>query len=171
MTEPASGNQSEVVTVIDLADEVIAALPRSQVKREGHTYRVTYVLVFNSRGEILVQQRTDSKDWCPGMFDLAAGGIIQYDESYELSARCELAEELGVEAELVGHFDVFYDDLAAPVRNRNWGRVFSCVDDGPFTLQPEEVAAVEFMSVESALALDPATVTPDTRQVLIAYSL
>ena len=171
MSFTCQGGPHEIVSVIDLEDNTVGGLPRRQVKGEGHTYRVTYILVFNQAGEILVQRRTDSKDWCPGYFDFAAGGIIQFDESYDLSAARELEEELGIEAELVSHFDVFYDDLAAPVKNRNWGRVYSCVHEGPFRLQPEEVASVAFMSVEDALAMDPDTVTPDTRQVLIAYTL
>ncbi len=161
----------EIVTVIDLADSVIDARPRKEVKKHGYTYRVTYILVFNSLGEVLVQKRTNTKDWCPGRFDLAAGGIIQFDESYELSAQRELKEELGIEPPLTSHFDLFYDDLVAPVKNRNWGRVFSCVHEGPFVLQRDEVASVEFMTVSDALSLDIELVTPDTRQVLIAYNL
>ncbi len=161
----------EIVTVIDLADNVVDALPRPVVKGRGYTYRVTYVLVFNQAGEILVQARSDTKDWCPGRYDLAAGGIIQHGESYELSARRELKEELGISPRLTGHFDLFYDDLKSPVRNRNWGRVFSCVHEGPFRLQAEEVTSAEFMSVDSALALDPDRVTPDTRHALIAYRM
>ncbi|MGB5705726.1 MAG: NUDIX domain-containing protein [Arenicellales bacterium] len=159
----------EIVTIIDLADSVVDARPRREVKKQGFTYRVTYILVFNSSGQILVQKRTDTKDWCPGRFDLAAGGIIQFNESYELSARRELMEELGIEPPLNSHFNLFYDDLVAPIKNRNWGRVFSCIHEGPFELQADEVASVEFMSVSEALSLDIETVTPDTRQVLIAY--
>ena len=161
----------EIVTIIDLADSVVDARPRKEVKQQGYTYRVTYILVFNSSGDILVQKRTDTKDWCPGRYDLAAGGIIQFDESYEVSAQRELKEELGIAPALTSHFDLFYDDLVAPIKNRNWGRVFSCVHDGPFTLQEDEVAAAEFMSVSDALLLDLDSVTPDTRQVLIAYHL
>ena len=171
MNVAGGGNPPEIVTVIDLADNVVDALPRPVVKGRGYTYRVTYILVFNQAGEILVQARSDTKDWSPGLFDLAAGGIIQQGESYELSARRELEEELGISPSLTGHFDLFYDDLKSPVRNRNWGRVFSCVHEGPFRLQPEEVVSAEFMSVDSALALDPDRVTPDTRQVLIAYRM
>ena len=171
MNVPDEAKPPEIVTVIDLADNVIDALPRSVVKGRGYTYRVTYILVFNRAGEILVQTRSDTKDWCPGRYDLAAGGIIQPGESYELSARRELKEELGISPPLTGHFDLFYDDLKSPVRNRNWGRVFSCEYEGPFRLQPEEVVSAEFMSVDRALALDPDRVTPDTRHVLIAFRM
>jgi 8-oxo-dGTP pyrophosphatase MutT (NUDIX family) len=161
----------ETVTIIDLADKIIDAKPRTEVKKQGYTYRVTYTLVFNSTGEILVQKRTDTKDWCPGRLDLAAGGIVQYDENYQLSAERELMEELGVAPPLTRRFKVFYDDITAPIKNRNWGMVYSCVHNGPFELQADEVASTEFMPVADAFALDPVIVTPDTRQVLIAYLL
>ena len=163
--------ETEIVTIIDLSDKVVDARPRPDVKREGLTYRVTYILVFNGQGEVLVQKRTDSKDWCPGRYDLAAGGIIQFDEDYDLSAKRELAEELGISPPLTAHFDLFYDDIVAPVKNRNWGRVYSCRHEGPFVLQEEEVAEARFMPVDDALAIDRDLVTPDTRQVLISYLL
>lgn len=161
----------EVVSIIDLQDNTLRGEPRPEVKKTGLTYRVTYILVFNAAGDVLVQQRADIKDWCPGKYDLAAGGIVQYDEGYDLSAQRELEEELGITPPLIGHFDLFYDDLVAPIKNRNWGRVYSCLHEGPFKLQQEEVASAEFMSVEAALALDPESVTPDTRQVLIAWKM
>lgn len=161
----------EIVTIIDLADRVVEARPRPEVKKVGYTYRVTYILVFNQAGQLLVQERTDSKDWCPGHFDLAAGGIIQFDESYDISAERELQEELGISPQLKYHFELFYDDIPAPIKNRNWGRVYSCVHEGPFRLQADEVASATFMPVEEALALAPERVTPDTRQVLVAYLL
>ncbi len=161
----------ESVTIVDLADHEVGHLPRGVVKGQGYTYRVTYILVFNRAGDLLVQKRSDTKDWCPGYFDLAAGGIVQEGETYDLSASRELEEELGVRSELVGHFALFYDDLNARVHNRNWGQVYSCVHEGPFRLQPEEVVSVQFMPVDKALAMEVDRVTPDTRQVLIAYCM
>lgn len=161
----------EIVTIINLADNIVGAVPRAQIKQTGLTYRVTYILIFNAAGEVLVQQRAESKDWCPGRFDLAAGGIVQFDESYALCAQRELEEELGIKPPLSSPFDFFYDDLSAPIKNRNWGRVFCCIHEGPFRLQAEEVAATEFMRVDKALMLAPDSVTPDTRQVLIAQQM
>ncbi len=161
----------EIVTIIDLADQVVESRPRPEIRKFGLTYRVTYILVFNSAGEVLIQKRTDTKDWCPGRYDLAAGGIIQFDESYPLSAERELEEELGISPPLKAEFSLFYDDIVAPVKNRNWGWVYSCIHEGPFLLQPEEVAEAEFVTIEKALSLPAEQVTPDTRQVLTAYLL
>ena len=162
---------SEKVAIVNGRDTVVGAATRAEMRATGMTYRVTYVLVFSSDGRLLVQRRTESKDWCPGALDLAAGGVVLAGESYEHSARRELQEELGVNANLHREFDAWFEDLRSSPPNRNWGRAFTCTHDGPFTLQPEEVAFAEFMPVEQALALDPAQVTPDTRQVLLSWLL
>ena len=164
----------EIVSIVDCADSVTGALPRAQVRRRGVIYRVTYILVFNAAGEILVQRRTQSKDLYPGLLDLAAGGVVCEGEAYAQCAARELGEELGVAAPLTDHFALWFED-AAPTPpgppKRSWGRVFSCVHEGPFTLQASEVASAEFMAVDAALGLAVARVTPDSRQALVAYLL
>ena len=161
----------EIVSIINPSDSVIGAVPRAEMRRRGLVYRVNYILVFNAAGEILAQRRTDTKDLYPGLLDLAAGGVVRAGESYELSAARELEEELGVSPPLTAHFNLWFEDATrAPVK-RSWGRVFSCVHDGPFSLQAEEVVSVEFMPVDAALGIDIARVTPDSRQALVAYLL
>ena len=162
---------AEIVSIIDSSDTVIDALPRDEMRRRGLMYRVNYILVFNLAGEILVQRRTDSKDLYPGLLDLAAGGVVCAGESYELSAARELKEELGISAPLTTRFDLWFEDTTQTPAKRNWGRVFSCVCDGPFSLQASEVVSVEFMPVDDALGIDTARVTPDSRQALVAYLL
>ena len=162
---------AEIVSIVDCTDSVTGALPRPQMRRRGLIYRVNYILVFNPAGEILVQRRTDDKDQYPGLLDFAAGGVVLEGEGYESSAARELAEELGVSAPLTPHFHLWFEDTAVTPAKRSWGRVFSCVHDGPFSLQPTEVVSAEFMPVDAALAIDPGKVAPDSRQALVAYLL
>ncbi len=160
---------TEIVTIIDCSDSVTGELPRTEMRRRGLIYRVNYILVFNAAGEILVQRRTDSKDQYPGMLDLAAGGVVCAGESYECSAVRELEEELGLSVPLTTHFDLWFEDATCDPVKRSWGRVFSCVHEGPFVLQASEVVSVEFMAVKDALAAEQ--VTPDSHQTLVAYLL
>ena len=161
----------EIVTIVDSHDKVTDALPRAQMRRRALIHRVNYILVFNPAGEILTQRRTMQKDLYPGLTDLAAGGVVLAGESYRDSAARELREELGVSPQITEHFALWFEDAAQTPPNRSWGRVFSCIHDGPFQLQESEVASVEFMPVQTALNLDAATVTPDSRQALLAYVL
>lgn len=163
--------ENETVVIVDGTDTVVDAMPRSTMRTQGTLHRVTYLLVFNSRGKLLVQTRTTTKDIFPGLLDFAAGGVVLAGETYPQSAERELHEELGIGVPLQYAFQLYFEDVHSLPRNRNWGWVYTCVCDGPFTLQKEEVASAEFIEIEASLNIDPSRVTPDTRQVLLHYLL
>jgi 8-oxo-dGTP pyrophosphatase MutT (NUDIX family) len=131
-------SRDEMVAVVDRDNNVIASAARADMRRQGLIHRATYILVFSSSGELFVQERTMIKDIFPGFYDLCTGGVVLAGEDYELSALRELEEEIGVGgAELTNLFD-FYGEYAG---QKVWGRAFSCISDGPFTLQAEEVSS------------------------------
>ena len=99
----------------------------------------------------------------PGWWDAAAGGVLLAGEGYDASAAREAAEELGIEAvPLQAHFDFYHEDP----HNRLWGRVYTCVYEGPFRWQPEEVAEGLFVEVDDVLAGRYDPLTPDTLEAL-----
>lgn len=157
-------SSQEIIQIVDENNEEIAAMSRRLMREQNLIHRASYVLVFNSRDELFVQQRTVSKDIYPGYHDIAAGGVVLAGESYEESAERELAEELGIrDVSLVPCFDHYYEDE----RNRVWGRVFRCRHEGPFTLQPEEVAGGRFMPLNQVMALSQSEpFTPDGIEIL-----
>ena len=153
----------EIVTVVDAENRPVAELPRHRVRRENLPHRATFIFVFDRRGRLLVQRRTAIKDLYPSHYDLAAGGVVIAGESYEECAEREAAEELGiVDTPLEPEFDFYYEDE----RNRCFGRVFTCVHEGPFTLQAEEAESVAFHAVAPVLAGAVAPATPDTLAAL-----
>ena len=153
--------------IVDAQNRVVGAAPRWRMRRDNLIHRATYILVFNPRGELFVHQRTFTKDVYPGFYDIAAGGVVQAGESYDDSARRELAEELGItDRPLEPIFDTYWQDE----RCRVWGRVYRCIHDGPMVLQPEEIIGGGFLRPEAVLADLPAErLTPDGRQVLALY--
>ncbi len=156
----------ETVVVVDDRNREVGAVPRHVMRSKRLPHRATFILVFDPQGRLLVQKRTDSKDLYPGYFDLAAGGVVVAGESYDESAEREAAEELGIRGiPLERHFDFYFEDSG----NRCFGRVYSCVTEGPFRLQPEEVVSVEFRPVEDILAGTVEPVTPDTLEALQRY--
>jgi 8-oxo-dGTP pyrophosphatase MutT (NUDIX family) len=157
----------ETVAVVDEHNTVIGSAPRRVMREKGLIHRATYILVFDSRGRLFVQDRTMTKDIFPGFHDLCTGGVVLAGEGYEESARRELEEEIGVTgAELAFLFD-FYGEYAG---QRVWGRVFSCVSDGPFTLQPEEVTGGAFLEIDEVKRLmESGPCTPDSVCVFLRY--
>ncbi len=156
--------REESVLIVDAENRELGAVPRSEMRRRNLIHRAAYILVFNFRGELFVHKRTMGKDMYPGHYDIAAGGVVLAGESYEESAYRELAEELGViGTELNVHSDIYFEDAA----NRVWGRVFTCVHDGPLTLQVEEVESGAFLSLDDVVALTShKPFTPDSLVLL-----
>ncbi len=157
----------EIVVIVDDDNNIVGAAPRREMRAKCLPHRSTYILVFNSQGELYVQKRTSTKDVFPGYYDPATGGVVLAGESYEEGASRELAEELGIhDVPLTPLFTFYFADE----RTRVWGRVFTCVYDGAMVLQPEEVESGEFVPPAEVLRrAQTAPYTPDGLYVLRRY--
>jgi isopentenyldiphosphate isomerase len=155
---------AESIIIVDRKNRIIGTVARRIMRQQRLIHRASYILVFNVKGELFVQKRAATKDIYPGYWDLAAGGVVLAGESYEESARRELAEELGIKGgRLRCLFDQYYEDAD----NRVWGRIFACTHNGPFTLQAEEIENGFFMPLSTIVTLrQTEPITPDGVEVL-----
>lgn len=139
----------------DLYDTARRPTGQTMVRGEkppaGRFRLVVHVCIFNSQGRLLIQQRQRFKDGWPGLWDVSVGGGVTAGEDSRMGARRELAEELGLEADLselapvitttfTGGFDDFYI-------------LHMDLDPASLKLQPEEVQATRWASREEVLAL------------------
>jgi isopentenyldiphosphate isomerase len=161
------GAANEIVAIVDAHNREIGAVPRREMRAKNLLHRSTYILVFNARGEVYVQKRTMTKDVFPGYYDPATGGVVLAGESYEQGAIRELAEEMGIRnTPLTWLFDFYFADD----RTRVWGGAFSCIYDGPLTLQKEEVESVSLMTIDEILRrAEREQFTPDGLYVVRRY--
>jgi 8-oxo-dGTP pyrophosphatase MutT (NUDIX family) len=161
------GVENELVTIVDRENNEIGPLPRGEMRAGRLIHRASYILVFNSQGELYVQKRTLTKDVFPGYHDVVAGGVVAAGETYEECAERELEEELGISnVPLTPLFHFYYEDEHI----RLWGAAFSCVYDGEMILQEEEVESGAFMKVEELMNLpETEPFCPDSLYVLRRY--
>src|SRR5262249_2148180 len=87
----------EIFDVVNERDEVIGNRTRAEVHRLGLMHRAVHVLVFNSRGQVLLEKRSMSKVRQPGLWDSSASGHLDRGEAYDACAVRELREEIGLE--------------------------------------------------------------------------
>jgi 8-oxo-dGTP pyrophosphatase MutT (NUDIX family) len=165
--ESLMGAADEIVVIVDEHNQVVGAVPRIEMRAMRWLHRSTYVLVFNSRGELYVQKRTLTKDVFPGYFDVAAGGVVLAGETYEQGAERELEEEMGIRGVPLDRlFDFYFEDE----HTRLWGCAFSCIYDGAVVLQEEEVESGAFVPLSDILRrAETEPFTPDGMFVLRQY--
>lgn len=150
----------ERVAIVDESNHVIGSATRAEMRRDNLIHRATYVFVFDHEGRIYAQHRTLTKDVYPGYWDLAAGGVVLAGESYDVSAARELEEELGIRGVTLEPWGEFYFHDAG---SRVFGAAYSCLYEGPLTLQPEEVLSVERLTLDTVLSPRPDRgFTPDS---------
>jgi 8-oxo-dGTP pyrophosphatase MutT (NUDIX family) len=139
----------ELVDVVDDGNEVVGVAPRRTVRDENLQHRCTYVFLLNPDGKLYIHRRTDTKDVYPGFYDVGAGGVNGAGKKFEVCARRELEEELGVSAEPTFRF-LHRDDGPS---GRVWGGAFDVVWDGPIVWQPSEVVWGAFVTVDGVDAM------------------
>ena len=123
------------------------------LKRGDHTDRGYYlcvqVVVINSLGEILTQQRADSKPAFAGAWDLSVcGGVLMGETSQQAAAR-ELYEELGIRHDFTGVRPILC--VSFP---EGYTDVYVIRQDIPLkalTLQTEEVQDARWQSPEDII--------------------
>jgi isopentenyldiphosphate isomerase len=135
---------AELVDIVDDDDRVQRVVTRREM-RAGHLrHRSVGIIIWSTRGEVLVHRRADDKDVWPGRFDLAVGGVVASGETYDDAARRELVEEIGVAAPIRFVRRASYSDTEV----NEAARIYSVVSDGPFDFNDAEV--VEAFFVERA---------------------
>lgn len=115
---------TEWVDIVNEENEVIAQASREQMRAQCLRHRATYIVVHDGMGKILVQRRTETKDFLPGMLDATAGGVVQADEQLLESRASRSGRRVGIAGVPLSGARAFY------FRDKNCqclGALFSCV--------------------------------------------
>jgi len=87
----------EIFDIVNERDEVVGQNTRREVHARGLWHRAVHVLVFNARGEVLLQKRSMRKDIAAGKWDSSSSGHLDSGEDYDACAVREVREEIGLE--------------------------------------------------------------------------
>ncbi len=135
-------NQEEILIVVDEDDNILDYLPRSEVHAKNLLHRTISVVVFNSKGEIVLQRRSMGKDTYPGMLGNAAGGHVNQGESYDEAAKKEGEEELKRSLTLTQVGKTIIDDP----KHKTMTTIYKTIADGPFDFDKKEIDEIITMN-------------------------
>jgi isopentenyldiphosphate isomerase len=100
-------------------------------------HRAVHVLVFNARGQVFLQKRSQSKDTFPGAWDSSASGHVESGEDYETCVGRELREEIGLVPERAPQPLFKVSACAGTGQEFVW--VYRCEAEGPLELNADEI--------------------------------
>ncbi len=139
----------EIFDVVDEHDQVVGQAPRSVVHAQKRLHRAVHIFVLNTRGELLLQKRSATKDEYPLCYTSSASGHLSAGETYEMAAPRELEEELG----LSGRLEWLAKFSAGPETSQEHTVLYRTVTDAAPRIDPLEIAAATFHSLDEITAM------------------
>ncbi len=138
--------QEEILDLVDENDEVIGAMPRSEVYSKGlNNHRVINCFIKNSEGKLWTPRRQPTKRLFPNGLDFACGGHVSSGETYLEAFAKEMSEELNIDIT-----KVIYKELGfcSPLKDivSSFMRVYEIISDTAPDYNPEDYSGYAWLS-------------------------
>ncbi len=139
----------EFVVLVDQDDQKLGLMEKQQAHVAGLLHRAFSVFVFNSRGELMIQQRAASKYHSPTLWTNTCCSHPRDNETYEQAAHRRLEEEMGFDCELEYKFNFIYKaHLENDLIEHELDHVFIGTFDDEPKLNPDEVMAYRWVELD-----------------------
>jgi len=142
--------KEELVILVDENDQQVGLMPKIEAHEKALLHRAFSVFVFNSKKELMIQQRALHKYHSPGLWTNTCCSHQREGESNIDAGRRRLMEEMGFTVDLEESISFIYK---APFDNGLTEHEFDHILLGNFegepNLNPDEVAAWKWMSLEA----------------------
>jgi isopentenyl-diphosphate delta-isomerase len=141
--------KEERVILVNESDEALGNMEKMEAHRRGVLHRAFSIFIFNSRGEMLLQQRAFSKYHSGGLWTNACCSHPLPGENTAAAAERRLKEELGFQTPLEKIFDFVYQaEFDNGLTEHEFDHVFAGEYEGPLKKNPEEVNDVCYRQVD-----------------------
>ena len=139
----------EQVILVDEQDRPIGLMEKQAAHIGPHLHRAFSVFIFNSKGELLLQQRALSKYHSPGLWTNTCCSHPRAGETLEEATSRRLMEEMGMVCPIHEVYTFIY---MAPVgqglTEHEFDHVFIGQSDDIPAINTEEVASWKYMSIK-----------------------
>jgi isopentenyl-diphosphate delta-isomerase len=142
----------EQVILVDEQDNQIGLMEKIEAHQKALLHRAFSVFIFNSKGEMLLHQRSLKKYHCGGMWTNACCSHPRSGEATIDAATRRLKEEMGIETKLEKIFDFTYKAVFDNgLTEHEFDHVFVGYHDGEVDLDYNEVEEYAWASMERIL--------------------
>jgi isopentenyl-diphosphate delta-isomerase len=140
---------NELITLVDQNDVSLGPIEKLEAHKKGLLHRAFSVFIFNSKGELLIQQRADGKYHSAGLWTNTCCSHPNYNETTTDAIRRRMKEEIGMVADVEFKFKftykaVFENQLTEYEVDHVY---FGFSDDSPI-INPDEVKDWNYIKME-----------------------
>ena len=146
----------EEVILVNEKDEQIGLMEKMEAHRKGVLHRAFSVLIFNTKGELLLQRRALHKYHSPGLWTNTCCSHPRNGESIKDAAKRRLREEMGMscDLEVKGSF-IYKTGLEGGLTEHEFDYVLTGISNDLPVINLEEVSEFKYMRPEDLkIAMD-----------------
>lgn len=154
-----ANNSNQLVVLVNKEDRPIGKMSKLEAHQKGLLHRAFSVFILNSKNELLLQRRADSKYHSPNLWTNTCCSHPYVDELVIDGAIRRLKEEMGLSTQLEFVFHVIYnEEVGNGLIEHEFDHVFYGLTDNDPIINPHEVSQWKWMSlnvVENELLTSP----------------
>lgn len=141
------------VILVDRHDRPTGKMEKLEAHEKGLLHRAITVYVFNSRHQLLLQQRASGKYHCGGLWSNSTCGHPYPGEPTQHAAERRLQEEMGLTLTLQPVFELSYNlPLSNGLIEHEYGHVFFALSDQTPQANPLEADGWRYASMPELAA-------------------
>lgn len=142
----------EKVILVDRLDNAVGLMDKMEAHKKAVLHRAFSVFIFNSRGELMLQQRAFGKYHSPGLWTNTCCSHPREGETYMEAAHRRLQEEMGFDCDFKKAFDFIYKaGVGKGLTEHEFDHVLVGESDKLPVINPEEVETWKYMNPEKIL--------------------
>jgi isopentenyl-diphosphate delta-isomerase len=135
----------EYVTLVDENDQIVGTMEKMEAHVKGVLHRAFSIFIFNTKGQLLLQQRAIQKYHSGGKWTNTCCSHPRLGEDIIIAAKRRLAEEMGLQCPLQHMFNfIYHAKVGQGMTEHEFDHVFWGVTDTLPLLNQDEVIAYKY---------------------------
>ena len=136
---------SDKVILVEINDKIIGEIAKIEAHEKALLHRAVSVIIFNSKGQMLLQKRALNKYHSAGLWSNTACTHPFPGEDNKTAAQRRLKEEMGIHAEVFKIFDfIYHEKLDNGLTEHEFDHVYIGISDEPPQPDPNEVSDFDY---------------------------
>jgi isopentenyl-diphosphate Delta-isomerase len=139
----------EFVILVDESDNELGLMEKMEAHEKAVLHRAFSIFIFNSKNQMLLQQRALSKYHSPGLWTNTCCSHPRQEETLEQATSRRLMEEMGMKCNITKAFDFVYKaDVGQGLTEHELDHVFVGYSDELPDINRDEVESWKYMFLE-----------------------